>query len=342
MNNYSALIRKPSTLLLVGIFLLFSSAQAVALSSGETDEPTPLRVTVFPYLSFAPIYIAQSEGYFTQNGLDVELVRFQNNSESLAALLSGQVDVDTIFTVGVLNAIVRGQKVRLAANKGLLAPQNCPADGFMIRPDLANKMATPSAEFLKSLTYGVDPIWLDSYFLELALAGFGVDLSEVQTTYIANPAARMEALANGTLDVAFVSEPFISRVIDSGGGQMWKSAAEIAPNFSLGVITFGPNLLDKDKDGDIGVRFLRAYLKGIAQMNRGKTERNMEIISSFSKLPKETLERICWPSYSTDGRIDAKVVSGYSDWAVKQKLSDRALSPDEFWTPDYVIKAASE
>jgi ABC-type nitrate/sulfonate/bicarbonate transport system substrate-binding protein len=342
MNLYKLLARRLCSCLMISLVLVFSNNQyGNAAPAKAGDALTPLKVTVFPYLSFAPIYIAQSEGYFTKNGLDVELVRFQSNSESLAALLSGQVDVDTIFNVGVLNAIIRGENVRIVANKGVLDPGACPADGFMIRSELVEKLNNPSAEFLKTLTYGVDPVWLDSYFLEILLAGFGVDRSEVKTTYIPNPAARMEALTNGTLDVAFVSEPFIRRMVDNGG-VMWKSAAEIAPNFSLGVITFGPNLLEKNKDGDTGVRFLKAYLQGIDQLKEGKTDRNLEIISGFSKLSKETLERICWPSYSDDGSIEADIVVGYADWAARQKLSDRALVPEELWNSDFVKKAAYE
>lgn len=334
-----------SLCLLVGWSAALVSAASCTTASIPTKQaqastPTPLRVTVFPYLSFAPLYIANAEGYFGQQGLDVELVPFTGNSESLPALLAGQIDVDSIFTVGLLNAAAGGENVRVVANKGLLAPDRCTADGFVVRTALAEEMANPAPEQLKKLVYGVDPTWLDSYFLDKLLATRGLRLDDVNTQYIPNPAARMDALANGSLDVAFFSEPWISRIRESGAGQLWVGASEVAPSYSLGVLTFGPNLL-KSSDPDVGVRFLRAYLQGVARLNEGKTARNVEILAQATKLDPDLLQSVCWPSFDPLGHVDAAGISGYSAWSAERGLSDRPLAPEEFWDPFYVDAAAT-
>lgn len=317
------------------LFLVFVGCCSLASAA-------PLRVAVLPYLSFAPMYIAQAEGYFEQQGVPVEFVKFQSNSESLAALLTGRLDVGSIFTVGLLNAIARGEMVRVVANKGVISVEACPADGFMARSELLDDLQEPTAEQMKHLKFGVDPAWLDSFFLEQVLVGVGLTYSDVTTSYVANPAARMEALASGNLDVAFFSEPWIRRVQENGGGEMWKPVSEIIPGFPLGVITFGPSLLKQDKEGDLGVRFLRAYLQGITQFNEGKTPRNIEILSAATKLEPALLERICWPSFAEQGLIEAELISRYSEWAVQQGLADRALRADEFWEPRFVDQAAND
>jgi NitT/TauT family transport system substrate-binding protein len=295
---------------------------------------TPLRVTVFPYLSFAPLYIAQEEGYFAAEGLDVEFVRFQRNSESLTALLRGDVDVDSIFTVGLLNAIARGENIKVVANKGVLTQNGCPADGFVARAGLATTPADLSADTLRSLKFGVDPTWLDSYLLQQLLARYGVDISEVETEYLADPAARVEALRQGALDIVFMSEPWISRARESGAGALWLPAADISPSFPLGILTFGPSLLKGP--GDTGARFLRAYLKGIEQYNQGKTRRNIEIIAGFSQLNADLLSVVCWPTFAADGYIDAEAMRDYAAWATQQGLADRTLAPAEFWDPQFL------
>ncbi|MEZ4640609.1 MAG: hypothetical protein R2856_37570 [Caldilineaceae bacterium] len=55
---------------------------------------------------------------------------------------------------------------------------------------------------------------------------------------------RVEALRQGTLDIVFMSEPWISRAQESGAGALWLPAADIAPSFPLGVLAFGPSLLE--------------------------------------------------------------------------------------------------
>lgn len=304
-----------------------------------TEQPavpalTTVRVTAFPFLSFAPLYIADAEGFFAQEGIAVEFVRFQRNSESLPALLQEEVDVDSIFTVGLLNAIASGARVRVVADKGLLKPDACPADGFLARPPLVDQLATMTPEALQSLTFGVDPTWLDSYFLQQWLAERGLDLSQIKTEYLPDPAARAEALRQGAVDVAFFSEPWITRAQESGAGDLWLPAAQIVPGYSLGILSFGPTLLDRTDD--LGVRFLRAYLQGIAQYNQGKTPRNIEILSDVTQLEADLLQRICWPSFAADGQVDAEAMSEYANWAYLRGLADKPLSPAEFWEPRFI------
>lgn len=326
----------PATLLLSLLSLLINACLPPAPPTAVTEKEalTALRVTALPYLSFAPLYIAQEEGFFAAQGLDVELVRFQRNSESLTALLRNEVDVDSIFTVGLLNAIARGENIKMVANKGVLIANGCPADGFMLRSGLEIKQADLSAEVLRSLRYGVDPTWVDSYLLQQVLTQYGVDISEVVTEYVPDPAARVEALRQGSLDVAFLSEPWISRAQESSAASIWIPAAEIAPAFPFGMLIFGPSLLAQTDD--TGVRFLRAYLMGIAQYNKGKTQRNLEIVEHFSQLEPQLLNTACWPTFSADGYVDAAAIAEYAAWVAGLGLADRALAPNEFWDPQFL------
>lgn len=326
---------------LITVVILAGACAPISGPVTPTRGPVRVRVVTYPYLSFAPIYIAHDEGFFAQQGLDVELVQMQGNTDSLPVLLSGDVDVDSIFTVGMLNAVARGENVRVVANKGVLAPDQCPADGFMVRSGLAEQLTHPTPALLKSLKYGVSPTWLDNYLLDQVLTQYGLSVADVATEYLASPAARMEALANGGLDAAFFSEPWLTQVQENGAGQLWLSAAAIAPNYPLGILAFGPNLLGNEARHETGVRFLRAYLQGVAQLAQGKTDRNIEILAQATQLEPALLKRICWPSYTLDGQIDAQAMSDYSAWAAAQGLADKALSPAEFWDPQFV-EAAGE
>jgi len=47
------------------------AAPAAPTASPEPVAPTPLKVSVAPFLSYAPFYIALEEGYFTEQGLAI-------------------------------------------------------------------------------------------------------------------------------------------------------------------------------------------------------------------------------------------------------------------------------
>jgi NitT/TauT family transport system substrate-binding protein len=333
-NTAKHRINRVITYALAGILL---AACAVSPESNANTVRT-LRIAVLPYLSFAPYYLAESEGYFAAENLQAEFTSFKNTSDALPVLIKGDLEIDNVFSIGILNAIVRGEAVRVTANKAVLDPNACVADGFIARSDVAARIDGMSADELKKLKFGVNKAWIDTYFLDLLLRERGLKLSDVSTTFIADPAARSEAVKSGALDVAFTSEPWITRATEGGEIALWKSAASIRPGFSLGIVLFGPTLLDA-KNEDAAVRFMRAYLKGVARYREGKTDANITVLSKVTKLDAELLKRMCWPTFTEDGSVDAEQISEFAAWAHAQGLADQALGPDKIWEPRFIEAA---
>lgn len=325
-------------------FLICASIPVCLLAAWCTDsasadrELTRLRATVLPYFGFAPLYVAEAEGFFADEGLSVEFVSLRGHAESLPALLRGEIDIETMFSVGLLNAVSRGENIRAVAARGTMAPNACPYSAFLVRPGKAEELSAMKAEDLRQLTFGVDPIWLDGYFLHQWLGERGLSLREVKTKYLPAPAARLEALRQGSLDVVFVSEPWVTIARESNAGELWLPASQVAPDFPLSTITFGPSMLSRTDDA--GVRFLRAYMRAVARYAEGKTPRNIEILAKATQLDPDLLRRICWPVIPPDGKIDAEALVRFSVWAHQQGLADRPLaSCDEIWNPDFLNKA---
>jgi NitT/TauT family transport system substrate-binding protein len=316
--------------------LFIAGGTLPAAASG--DSPVKLRVTALPYFAFAPLYIADAEGYFAEEGLDVEFVRFQRNADSLPALLRGDIDVDTIFTVGFLNAIARGEKIRVVAARGSLTPNGCPVDGFLVRPDRREEIAAMSPEELRKLTFGVDKTWVDSFILHQWLRARGLSIDDVKTEYLPAPPARVEALRQGSLDVAFISEPWITRAADSGAGEMWLPAADVAPGFPLSMVNFGPSMLSRTDD--VGARFLRAYLRAVTRYREGTTGRNLDILSGVTKLEPEMMRRMCWSVIPDGAMLEPQGLADFSAWAAEQGLADRALTVEEIWEPRFLLEAS--
>jgi sulfonate transport system substrate-binding protein len=102
-----------------------------------------------------------------------------------------------------------------------------------------------------------------------------------------------------------------------------------------GVVVFGPTILEDNRD--LGNRFMVAYLKGVRQYNQGKTERNLEIISAFTELDSETLDAICLPTFTDDGRINFELgYATFQDWALARGDLDGALTKEELIDESFV------
>ena len=74
-------------------------------SAGDLDK---VKVLILPYISSAPYFIGIEEGYFEEQGIEVEVVNLVSTEEVMPALASGQVDVASgLLSAGMLNAIAR-------------------------------------------------------------------------------------------------------------------------------------------------------------------------------------------------------------------------------------------
>jgi NitT/TauT family transport system substrate-binding protein len=310
-------------------------------SAAADRESTRLRIPVQPYFSFAPLYLAKAEGFFAEEGLDVEFVSLRGHGDSLPALLRGDIDIDTMFTVGLLNAVNRGEKIRVVAARGSLVQSECTPTAFLVRQEFAAEFDTLKPDVLRRLNFGIDAIWLDGYFMNQWLGERGLTLRDVKTEFLATPVARVEALRQGSVDVVFLSEPWVTYARESNAGEIGFPLEKVVPDYPVSTITFGPSMLSRNDD--TGVRFMRAYLRAVARYAEGKTPRNIEILAKATRLDPDLLRRMCWPVIPLDGKIDAESIVRFSVWAHKQGLVDRPLaSADEIWNPDFVNKALQQ
>ena len=94
-----------------------------------------------------------------------------------------------------------------------------------------------------------------------------IALSAIETIRLPE-AVLVSSLERGAIDAVAVSEPGLTRV--SKVGTMWIKAQDVVPDFQWGVIAFGERLLGKDRE--TGVRFMRAYERGVEQF-RGRKDR---------------------------------------------------------------------
>jgi len=323
-------------LIFLCLFFLFQISVSAATAQPKTPDVT-LKVVRFPFLSYGPIFIAEEEGFFREQGILVEFLKMKE-ATAIQALALGNVDVWAgIFTVGSLNAMVRGADIRLVADKGHFAPGGCSSFGLVASKSFAETAKSGDLQVLKGRKFDVFKGSFEEYFLDKILDRAGLQPDEVESFNVPPP-AQLDAMAKGRLDFGVSSEPFLTRYKRAGSGVLWTRVQEIIPGFNYAFIRFGPSLLKKNPDA--GKRFMVAYLKGVRQYNQGKTERNLEIMSKHTRLDRSILQDACWPQISADGGINTQSVLDFQDWAVAKGLQDsKKLSVEQMWEPSFVDHA---
>ena len=331
----NSLFGKYVTPVFLAIYLFFLPGLSVG-DEQQASTPVTLKVVRFPYLSYGPIFIAEEEGFFAEQGIQVEFLKMKE-AAALQALALGNIDVWAgIFTVGSLNAILRGADIRLVADKGYFAPHGCPSFGLLARKDLVDTGNVGDQQQLKGRRFDVFLGSFEEYFLDKILSRASLKPDEV-VKFNVPPPAQMEAFAKGRLDFAVTSEPWVTRYKRSGHAVLWTRVQEVIPDFNYAFIRFGPSLLKKNPDS--GRRFMVAYLKGVRQYNQGKTGRNLAIMSKHTRLDKSLLSEACWPQVSSDGRINPQSVLDFQDWAMAKGYLDSKMPIEKMWDPRFVEHA---
>jgi NitT/TauT family transport system substrate-binding protein len=304
--------------------------------SQQTSKPVTLKLVTFPFLSFAPIYIAEEEGYFAEQGLKIEYVKMKE-AVAFQALARGDVDAwGGLTAIGALNIIQRGGNIRFVAARGVYDPNGCAYNGLVVRKALIDSGQLKTPAQLKGRNIAWYRASVEEYFLEKVLKKGGLTLNDV-TKITIPPPADLGALTKGSLDATVGGEPWVSRIKNAGVGLMWIPIQNYLPAFMFGTIMYGPNLLEKNPDA--GKRLMVGYLKGLRQYNQGKTARNLEIIANFTKLDKDLLKKACWAQAPKDGRIKFQSLEEFQNWAVTKGYLDRPLTKELLWEPGFVEDA---
>lgn len=340
MNTIRTRISKLYTMLGVSTALLILLAVSACASTPAPISPqaptaprVKLKVLYLQFLAYAPYFIADAEGYFAAQGLDVELVRVSGMAEGVPALLQGDIDVMAgTLSAAYLNAIGRGGRMIFVADKGYLDPKGCASGGIVARPELAKSGLT--ADKLRGLNISAAVQSLPGYVFDKFLSTYKLTLEDVKLVSIPDTILS-ESLSKGTVDLGQATEPLLTQVLQSQSGVIVTTNEQLFPDSTFSFMIYGPNLLDKNPEA--GRKFMVAYLQAARQYDQGKTDRNLDIISKATGIDREDLKKICWQPIREDGQIKMGALAEYQAYLLRHKLLDNPVTDDKkLWDPTFV------
>lgn len=309
-------------------------AATVSPAPTPTFEPYHLKIASYPYMTEAPYFLAVEEGYFAEQGLEVEFVRFERATDALPALIAGDLDVSTVTPApALLNAIAGGGTIKVVVGKGYFDPTACVYSGFMVTPGLLESGRLDDPANWAGLRISTERGISTEYALDLLLQQNGLTLEDIEIVDLPIT-SRQEALTNGAIDVAGAGEPWITRFSNAGTAVMWQPFNTLLPDFAFGAVGFGPNLLVDHPD--VGQRFMVAFLKGLAKYNEGKTPRNLEILAQYTQLSTDEIDQACWQMMDPEGDFNIDSIIAFQDWAISKGYMETAVTAEQLFDPSFV------
>ena len=219
-----------------------SSALVAVLALLATSLPTlaqeKIRLGLIPISEALGAVIADREGFFKAEGLEVDITKFESGATAVPVLQSGRLDVALSNTVSTLQAIGQGLDAVVLAPGAVV--RSAPPDTTTAL--LALKDNIKSIKDLEGKRVAVNVInssaWLHAV---AALDKHGVDWRKVRFTEIPFPQMN-DPLLNGQVDAIVQVDPFRSALMATGKAEIlsW-TYVETAPGTDITqYIALGP------------------------------------------------------------------------------------------------------
>jgi NitT/TauT family transport system substrate-binding protein len=318
------------------------------VTSVAADSPIAVQIGVNGALTEAPFHIAQSKGYFQAEGLDVHFVPFVSAANMIAPLGAGQLDAGGgAPTAGLYNAVARGIDVRAVADLG----SDPPGYGFqrlIVRTALVTSGRFKTVKDLKGMTVAVAAQGATAYVaIGTLLNKAGLKREDVKLTYLGYSDS-VAAMRNGAIDAALMPEPNATFAVTAGIAKMIEGDDAFYPNQQVAVLIYGHTFLKDHRD--LGVRFMRAYLRGVryydGALKGGKlagpnANDVIAIMSAATSLKDEAVYRALTP-HSVNAKGYVNLVSMNSDLASLRSdglVESQALKAEDAVDNGFVTEA---
>ena len=275
----------------------FSSALVVALAVLVTSGPAPaqekIRLGLIPISEALGAVIADRQGFFKAEGLDVEITKFESGATAVPVLQSGRLDVALSNTVSTLQAIAQGLDATVLAPGAVV--RSAPPDTTTALLVLKGKIN--SLKDLEGKRVAVNVInssaWLHAV---AALDKHGVDWTKVRFTEISFPQMN-DPLLNGQVDAIGQVDPFRSALMATDKAEIMSwTYVETAPGTDITqYITLGPWA---QKNRETAVKFARAVMKG-AQFAHSNDAATRDINQTWTGLNPAFKDKVLLPQLGT-------------------------------------------
>ncbi len=228
-------------LFLVSVVLAVSCDRSPENSSNSSPTAPTDAPIVMGYSSWAgwwPWAIAEEEGLFKANGVNVELKWFDGYLESLQALAAGQLDANCQTlndTIAFAADSVNGQVVVLVNDNSAGNDKIIVAEGINTVKDLKGKQVA------------VEEGLVDDFLLTLALHKNGMSRQDVEIVNLETGAAAA-AFAAGKVDAVGAFSPFWLNALKRKGSKELISSKEF-PGAIPDLLVVSQKLIDENPNG---------------------------------------------------------------------------------------------
>ncbi|MDO8673351.1 MAG: ABC transporter substrate-binding protein [Dehalococcoidia bacterium] len=324
------------------------TAAAVASPAAQkSGPPVKVRLGSMTSVSDSGLLIAREKGYFQEQSLDVEYIPFASGNDMVAPLGTGQLDVGGGSPgVALHNAIARDVDIKIVADKGS-TPKGQGFEAIIVRKDLWDAGVRTPADF-KGRRTSISSLGGNTAETALAnaLRPAGIKPRELDLVALAHPDA-VTALAGKSVDIAVTIEPYVTQIVESGLGVIYKRTDEMTPGHQIAVILYSGKFAKESPEA--ATRFMMAYLKGVRDYNDAFIKKDplkkADVVSILAKATTvkdaALYDKMAVPGLNPNGETNKASMADDQEYYIQAGLQKDRIDMDKIVDPSWA-KAAVE
>jgi NitT/TauT family transport system substrate-binding protein len=283
---------------------------------------------VLPITDVVPFYIAEQQGYFKAQGLNVELVPVASAAERDQFMATRQID-------GQLNDLVATVLFNAQQPRLKIVRRACQA--FPERPQfwilVPKDSPIQSVRDLKGVEIAISQNSVIAYVTDRLLELEGLKKEDIKTTNVPQIPIRFELLSKGQLKAATLPDPLASLAILQGARIIVDDSKY--PEISQSVITFRSDVVARRPD-DVR-KSLRAYDQAVQDI-RTRPDQFRNLLIEKGRVPDQLKDKYTFPplpdpSVPTQAEWDDVVRWALDKGLIKQAVPYESSVDQGFVTP---------
>lgn len=304
----------------LSLALMISGCSTAKAPDNPTAASTakPVKIGVLPIEDNLPFYVAEKDGLYAKNGVQVQLVSFASAVERDTALQAGQIDGEVADMVAVALLKKMGTDVKIASI-GLGATPKEGRFAILSSP----KSVIKDVEGLKGATLGISQNSIIDYVSDQMLTDKGIPLTAVKKISIPKMPVRLDMLLSDQINAACLPDPLASLAQAKGAHLI---VDDTYRNISQTVFLFRTKSI---QENSVGIKAVINVYGTAGQALDQNPDQYRALFLEKAQVPTELKDSYKAPTFSKLQLPTEEEINSVMKWMVEQKLIPQAYSYQE-------------
>lgn len=335
MNPAKRQLYKHRALVVVSAMILLSLLLAACAPQGQPApaavkpaEKVTLKIAVLPIIDALPLYVAEKQGYYAANNVEVTFIPTGSAAERDQLIAAGQADgmINDLVAVALYNK--QSVQVQTVAYSRV-----ADAKTAMYRVLAAKDSGLKAPADLAGIQIGMSQNTVIDYVTTRLLEKEGLKTEQIQSVAVPKIPDRLALLGKGAIKAATLPEPFGTVAQQSGAVLIVDDSKH--PEYGYSVISFRKAVIDQHPDAIKG--FLAAVEKANADINKNP-ESFRALIGEKKMVPVAVQATYPVPPFPTASVPTEAQWKDVLDWLKARKLMENDLAYGDSITDQFLPK----